>query len=76
MTCIKFRSQKFRGQSKIAEKFRGQSKIGEKFRGQSKIAEDIGNSRVGGDFTLTPPICTSYRVFTLVPQFLECSRNC
>ena len=28
-----------------------------KFRGQSKIAEDVGNSKAGGDFTLTPPIC-------------------
>ena len=27
-----------------------------KCRGQSKIAEDVGNSRAGGDFTLTPPI--------------------
>ena len=25
-------------------------------RGQSKIADDVGNSRAGGDFTLTPPI--------------------
>ena len=25
-------------------------------RGQSKIAEDVGNSKAGGDFTLTPPI--------------------
>ena len=44
-----------------------------KFRGQSKIAEDVGNSRAGGDFTLTPPIHTFRRVFTLTPEF---SGNC
>ena len=36
--------------------------------GQSKIAKDVGNSKVGGDFTLTPEFLGD---FTLTPEFLN-----
>ena len=35
--------------------------------GQSKIAKDVGNSKVGGDFTLTPEFLGD---FTLTPEFV------